>query len=72
MQNQLLEEMAQYGNSQQYSSQGQANIFKGPEKIQVVEAWKNMKSNKDVDSKALERQEQCHRCKHYGFPCLQN
>jgi hypothetical protein len=31
-----------------------------------------MKSNKDVDSKALGRLEQCHCCKHYGFPCLQN
>jgi hypothetical protein len=72
MQNQLLEEMAQHGNSQPCSSQGQANIPKGPEKIQVAEAWKNMKSNKDVDSKALGRQEQCNCCKHYGFPCLQN
>jgi hypothetical protein len=72
MQNQLLEEIAQHGNSQQCSSQGQVNIFKGPEKIQVAEAWKNMKSSKDVDSKALGRQEQCHCCKHYGFPCLQN
>jgi hypothetical protein len=72
MQNQLLEEMAQHGNSQQYSSHGQANISKGPEKIQVAEAWKNMKSNKDVDSKALGRQEQYHCCKHYGFPYLQN
>jgi hypothetical protein len=72
MQNQLLEEMAQHRNSQQCSSQGHANIPKGPEKIQVAKAWKNMKSNKDVDSKALGRQEQCHCCKHYGFPCLQN
>jgi hypothetical protein len=38
MQNQLLEEMAQRRNSQQCSSQGQANIPMRPEKIQVVEA----------------------------------
>lgn len=72
MQNQLLEEMAQHGNSQRCLSQGQANISKGSEKIQVAEAWKNMKSNKDVDSKAFGEQEQCHCCKHYGFPCLRN
>jgi hypothetical protein len=57
MQNQLLEEMAQCGNSQPCLSQGQSNIPKGPEKIQVIEAWKNMKSNKDIDSKTLGRQE---------------
>jgi hypothetical protein len=36
MQNQLLEEMVQRGNFQQCSSQGQANIPKGSEKIQVA------------------------------------
>jgi hypothetical protein len=50
--------MAQHGNSQRCLSQGQANISKGSEKIQVAEAWKNMKSNKDVDNKAFGEQEQ--------------
>ena len=41
-------------------------------KRQVVEAWKKMKSNEGVGSKTLGSQDQCHCCKHYGFPCLQN
>ena len=31
-----------------------------------------MKFNKGVHSKTLGSQDQCHCCKHYGFPCLQN
>jgi hypothetical protein len=31
-----------------------------------------MRFNEDDDSKVPRSQEQCHCCKHYGFPCLQN
>ena len=45
---QVLEGMTQHRSFQQCLSQGQTNIPKGPVKRQVAEAWKNMKSNKDV------------------------
>ena len=54
MQKYVLEGIIQHGNSQQYSLQGQVNIPKGPMKRQVAEAWKNMKSNKDVGRMAHE------------------
>jgi len=64
--------MTQHGNSQQCVPHGHINIPNGPVKRQVVEAWKKMKSNEGVGSKTLGSQDQCHCCKHYGFPCLQN
>ena len=50
--------MTQYGSSQQCLPQGQTNIPKGPMKRQVVETWKNMKSNEDVGRMAHECQDQ--------------
>ena len=70
MQKQVLEGMTQHGNSQQCVLQGQINIPKGLVNRQVVEAWKKMKSKEGVGSKTLGSQDQCHCCKHYGFPCL--
>ena len=72
MQNRVLEGMTQHGNSQQCVSHSQINIPKGPVKRQVAEAWKKMKSKEGVGSKTLGSQDQCHCCKHYGFPCLRN
>ena len=48
MQQQAPESMAQPKSFQQCLPRGQTNIPKGPVKRQVVEAWKNMKSNEDV------------------------
>ena len=48
MQQQAPEGMTQPRSFQQCLPQGQTNIPKGPVKRQVAEAWKNMKSNKDV------------------------
>ena len=48
--------MTQPRSFQQCLPQGQTNIPKGPVKRQVAEAWKNMKSNKDVGRTAHE----CH------------
>ena len=48
MQQQPPEGMTQPRSFQQCLPQGQTNIPKGLVKRQVVEAWKNMNSNKDV------------------------
>ena len=57
MQQQVLEEMTQYGSSPQCLPQFQTNVPKGPVKRQVVEAWKKM--NEGVDSKTLGSQDPC-------------
>ena len=72
MQKQILERMNQPRSSQQCLSQDQSNIPKGRIKRQVIEAWKNMRTNGGISSKTLGSQYQCQCCMHYGFPCLQN
>ena len=54
VQQQAPEGMTQPRSFQQCLPQGQTNIPKGPVKRQVAEAWKNMKSNKDVGRMAHE------------------
>ena len=56
MQQQVLEDMTQYGSSQQCLLQGQTNIPMGPVKRQVAEAWKKIKSNKYARSNTLRSQ----------------
>ena len=48
MQQQPPEGMTQPRSFQQCLPQGQTNIPKGLVKRQVVESWKNMKSNEDI------------------------
>ena len=56
VQQQAPEGMTQPRSFQQCLPQGQTNILKGLVKRQVVEAWKNMKSNEDIGRMAHE----CH------------
>jgi len=72
MQKQILEGMNQPISSQQCLSQDQSNIPKGPVKRQVIEAWKNMRTNGGISSKTLGSQYQCQCGMHYGFPYLRN
>ena len=72
MQKQILEGMNQPRSSQQCLSQDQSSISKGPVRRQVVEAWKNMRTNGGISSKTLGSQYQCQCCMHYGFPYLRN
>ena len=58
VQQQAPEGMTQPWSFQQRLPQCQTNIPKGPVKRQVVEAWKNMKSNEDVGRMAHECQDQ--------------
>ena len=64
MQKQVVEGMTLNGNSQQCISR--------PVKRQVAEAWKNMRTHGGVGSNISGYQDQCHCCRHYGLPCLQN
>ena len=58
VQQQAPEGMTQPRSFQQCLPQDQTNIPKGPVKRQVVEAWRNMKSNEDVGRTACECQDQ--------------
>ena len=58
MQQQAPEGMTQPWSFQQRLPECQTNIPKGPVKRQVVEAWKNMKSNEDIGRMAHECQDQ--------------
>ena len=57
MQQQAPERMTQPRSFQQCLLQSQTNIPKGLVKRQVVEAWKNMKSNEDIGRMAHECQD---------------
>ena len=58
VQRQAPEGMTQPRSFQQCLPRGQTNILKGPVKRQVVETWKNMKSNEDVGRTTHECQDQ--------------
>ena len=61
MQQQALEGVTQPWSFQHCLPQGQTNIPKGLVKRQVVEAWKNMKSNEDVGRTAHDPCSNCTR-----------